>query len=304
MMHRRQRKTKGLLPLIFVVAILAVGFYVFALAGNGLGTEDAPRTLLEPRNNARENTGANDPPGFPAFTSQVHVREVTDRQYLKLVNRDRAIESSIDAARLVEVWPTPPARATDVVLHETAFSAVRELFALSHHANIGSLFIACGFRTTETQRIFYTYAADRRYVMPPGHSEHQLGLAADILIEGDTTGMIGTPAAAWLAENAPQFGLILRYPADKEDITGVAYEPWHFRYVGQVHAWYMGRQNFVLEEYIEYLQVTGGFQAEFSGKTYYVLYQRPENGMIFVPEDLNFWISSANTGGYVVTAWR
>ena len=97
--------------------------------------------------------------------------------------------------------------------------------------------------------------------------------------------------------------MILRYPYDKQDITQVAYEPWHFRYVGRVHAWYMGKHGFVLEEYIEYLQQSGGFAVEFDGRHYYVLYQSPENGMIFVTEHENFRVSSTNTGGYVVTAW-
>jgi len=141
--------------------------------------------------------------------------------------------------------------------------------------------------------------------MTPGHSEHQLGLAADILTSSHNFQTLrGTPEAQWLAQNAPQFGLILRYPYDKQEITGVAYEPWHLRYVGRIHAWYMGEHNFVLEEYIEYLQEHGGYQTQFSGRTYYVLYQRPENGMILLPEDLDFWVSSANTGGYIVTAWR
>ena len=141
--------------------------------------------------------------------------------------------------------------------------------------------------------------------MTPGHSEHQLGLAADILTSSyGFQDIRGTLEAQWLANNAPQFGLILRYPYDKQDITGVAYEPWHFRYVGRVHAWYMAKHNFVLEEYIEYLQEHGGYQVELEGRIYYVLYQRSKNGIIFVPDSLNFWVSSANTGGYVVTTWR
>ena len=245
------------------------------------------------------------PDGFPPFSAEVHITETTDTQYLKLVNRERAITTPVSHTRLVNVWPDMPASTAYVRLHETAFAAVRELFAAAQSADIGSLFIASGYRSHEHQSNLYANAADRRYVMTPGHSEHQLGLAADILTSSHNFQTLkGTPEAQWLAENAPQFGLILRYPQDKEHITGVAYEPWHFRYVGRIHAWYMGKHGLVLEEYIEYLQAQGGYRAEFSGRTYYVLYQRPENGMILVPEDLTFWVSSANTGGYVVTAWR
>jgi len=302
MKHRRKRKSNRLIPIMLVFAIFAVGFYVFAIAGNGDGT-DTPTDTPAIRE-ASDTATAPHLSDFPAFTTPVSIDQLTDTQYLKLVNRARAIASPVNYAQLVTAWPDMPARTTYVALHETAFHAIQSLFTAANNANIGSLFIASGHRSHTEQSELYANAYDPAYVMPPGHSEHQLGLAADILLGDDTTSMRGSPAAQWLAENAPQFGLILRYPEDKQDITGVPYEPWHFRYVGRIHAWYMAQRGFVLEEYIAYLREQGGFQANFDGKTYYVLYQRPENGMIFIPENLNFWVSSANTGGYIVTAWR
>jgi len=243
--------------------------------------------------------------GFPDFSAELPLSEVIDTQYLKLVNRDRAIAVPVSYTRLMTAWPGVPARTTYVTVHETALSAVKALFQAAQSADIGDLFVASGFRGTEEQRTLYYNAADRSYVLPPGHSEHQLGLAVDILIVGHGfSNMAGSPEAAWLAAHAPAFGLILRYPSDKQHITQVAYEPWHFRYVGRIHAWYMQKHKFVLEEYIEYLQHNGGFQAVLDGRRYYVLYQRPENGILFVPEYLLFNVSSANTGGYIVTAWR
>ena len=292
MNRRRQRRSNSVLFVSILVATLAVGLSVFALA------DDSPEIA-----DSASAASVTAPDGFPQFTLAVPITQIADTQYLKLVNRDRPLARPIDGTQLVTVWPDIPARANYETLHETAFAAMLELFASAKNANMNNLFLASGFRGYEEQSYLYANAIDRRYVMPPGHSEHQLGLAADILLL-DFRDMQGSPEARWLAENAPTFGLILRYPADKEDITGVAYEPWHFRYVGRVHAWYMARRAFVLEEYIEYLQANGGYRAEFAGRTYYVLYQRPENGMILVPEGLDFWVSSANTGGYVVTAWR
>ena len=301
-MHRRKKRKSGkLLPRVLIFAILAVGLYVLAIAHSS-NEEGALVELRSPGTSDRRP--ANHPAGFPLFTAEVHVAELRHTQYLKLVNRQRPIAAPVDDARLTTVWPDIPARTTDVMLHETAFSAMRDLFAAAQNANFHSLFIASGYRSNDEQNRLYADAVDRAYVMPPGHSEHQLGLAADILSGADTPTMRGSEEARWLAEHAPQFGLILRYPEDKQAITGVPYEPWHFRYVGRVHAWYMGKHNFVLEEYIEYLQARGGYQTEFAGRSYYVLYQQPKSGMIFVPEGLNFWVSSANTGGYIVTAWR
>ena len=237
------------------------------------------------------------------FSTPISLGNITDTQYLKLVNPTHAVRSPANAAQLVTLWPDIPARTAYVSLHETAFSAMVELFAAAGRANFNDLFIASGHRTYEEQSYLYQNAANRDYVAVPGHSEHHLGLAADILSNPNSPTMRGTEEARWLAANAPAFGFILRYPEDKQDITQVPYEPWHFRYVGQIHAWYMGLHNFVLEEYIQYLQTRDGFQVEFNGKTYHVLYQRPENGMILVPGNLDFWVSSANTGGYIVTAW-
>ena len=68
------------------------------------------------------------------------------------------------------------------------------------------------------------------WVAVPGTSEHQIGIAVDI--NADKTKSTNDEVYAWLAENAHNYGFILRYPQGKEDITGASYEPWHFRYVG------------------------------------------------------------------------
>ncbi|MGX6979785.1 M15 family metallopeptidase [Vagococcus elongatus] len=99
------------------------------------------------------------------------------------------------------------------------------------------------------------------YVAKPGTSEHHTGLALDVL---DVTwldsgnGLVGefgeTEAGKWLDEHCAEFGFIIRYPKDKEDITKIQYEPWHLRYIGKEHAQYMKTHGLVLEEYIELLE--------------------------------------------------
>jgi D-alanyl-D-alanine carboxypeptidase len=89
-----------------------------------------------------------------------------------------------------------------------------------------------------------------RWVSMPGTSEHQLGFAVDINAENGTT---DEKAYSWLFENAYKYGFILRYPEDKSDITGISYEPWHFRYVGKKHAKEIYNQGLCLEEYVETL---------------------------------------------------
>ncbi|MCI9140647.1 MAG: M15 family metallopeptidase [Lachnospiraceae bacterium] len=98
------------------------------------------------------------------------------------------------------------------------------------------------------------YIQSSHTIAVPGASEHQVGLALDIVCStyyrldeafGDTE------AGKWLAENSYQYGFILRYPKDKEEITGIEYEPWHFRYVGKEAAKEMTEQKLTLEEYVE-----------------------------------------------------
>ncbi|MEM1484717.1 M15 family metallopeptidase [Oscillospiraceae bacterium PP1C4] len=93
-----------------------------------------------------------------------------------------------------------------------------------------------------------------KLIAQPGKSEHQTGLAADIVTpnyQGLDDGYADTAAAKWLAKNAPDYGFILRYPKDKTDITKIDFEPWHFRYVGKDAAKEITSKGICLEEYLE-----------------------------------------------------
>ena len=96
----------------------------------------------------------------------------------------------------------------------------------------------------------------RKIVAYPGTSEHQLGLCADIMDSADSTmtaeAAEGLPVLKWLTQHCAEYGFILRYPKDKQEITGW-YEPWHFRYVGEDVAKYMMDRGICLEELISML---------------------------------------------------
>ena len=98
-------------------------------------------------------------------------------------------------------------------------------------------------------------------VAVPGMSEHATGLALDLasksypVLEEDQE---NTDAYQWLMKHCMEYGFILRYPKDKEEITGIIYEPWHFRYVGEEHARIIMEQGLCLEEYLEQYITTSG----------------------------------------------
>ena len=119
------------------------------------------------------------------------------------------------------------------------------------------------YRSFEYQDMLYTNYVNRdgqknadRYSARPGYSEHQTGLSFDIGEIGRedlrlTEAFGETPAGKWLAENAHQYGFILRYPKGKEHITGYMYESWHFRYLGVELATKVKESNLTLEEYLK-----------------------------------------------------
>ncbi len=100
------------------------------------------------------------------------------------------------------------------------------------------------------------YSVASMQVTAPGASEHQIGLALDIVCTTHTSldyAFGDTEAGIWLAENSYKYGFILRYPMGAGDITGIIYEPWHFRYVGVEAATYIKQNNITLEELTERL---------------------------------------------------
>ena len=90
-----------------------------------------------------------------------------------------------------------------------------------------------------------------KIVARPGTSDHNLGLAVDL--SSLETSFEDSSQFRWLSENAAKYGFVLRYPKDKQDITGISYEPWHYRYVGEEHAAKMNELGMCLEEYVDYL---------------------------------------------------
>jgi D-alanyl-D-alanine carboxypeptidase len=128
-------------------------------------------------------------------------------------------------------------------LREEAAVATAELATAMAEAGRGTLILNSGFRTYKNQQGLYNRTRDTRGLAVaeklsarPGHSEHQLGLAADFSVRGQGCVIMvcfgKTEAGIWLSENAHEHGFILRYPKGFKPVTGFQYEPWHFRYVG------------------------------------------------------------------------
>lgn len=173
--------------------------------------------------------------------------------------------------------------------------------------------VVAGHRTKEFQQHLFDQSAAanglehaKRYVAQPGDSEHHTGYALDFSLyfsDGTSADFDGTGEYAWIAENAADYGFVLRYPEDKERITGIAPESWHYRYVGAPHAEVMTENGLCLEEYLEYLRRYPYEQEHLKvtcGGVDYEIYTCSADAL-YVPGKKAYSLSGNNVDGFIVT---
>ena len=128
-----------------------------------------------------------------------------------------------------------------------------------------NLYLKSAYRSYQTQNTMYynrlkkNKGKDDGWVSKPGASDHQTGLGCDVVPRSwrdkSMNGKMGKePECIWMAEHCQEYGFVIRYPADKEDVTEINYEPWHLRYVGIPAATYIMENGLCLEEFNEQLQ--------------------------------------------------
>ncbi|MFD1065161.1 D-alanyl-D-alanine carboxypeptidase family protein [Oceanobacillus locisalsi] len=182
---------------------------------------------------------------------------------LALVNKDFALPGDYTPEDLMV--PDVPFPFTEDLpkkyMRENAAHALEDLFAAAEEEGL-EMFAQSGYRSFDRQEdVFAANAAENgeehanTYSARPGESEHQTGLAMDVTSAEVNLELVeafgDTEEGQWIAENAPEYGFIIRFPEGDEDITGYQYEPWHLRYVGEETAKYITEQDITLEEYYE-----------------------------------------------------
>lgn len=240
------------------------------LEGDGL-TEDEPTAEDEPAAyNAGDGIEIDEPEVRWAYGIPLsHLQS----PYLTLVNAERPLDKDFEPTPLIKMNMVKRATSATVYLQEAAAKALQAMFEAAllvtryDYVVLNSrgeevkqtatfdngmvLYLKSGYRSYGTQATTYAnYLArnnnvDDGYVAKPGASEHQSGLCCDILNQDYagrdrmTQDFKYTPEAQWMKNHCAEFGFILRFPEDKEDETGIKFEPWHFRYVGQAVASYI-----------------------------------------------------------------
>lgn len=186
-------------------------------------------------------------------------KEITDWR-LTLVNIDNALPEDYQLELVdIDEYRKFDARAID---------ELKNMIEAERKSGASGLWVQSGYRSIEYQKEVFDRQVQEykkqgktqkeaeeltlKIINKPGTSDHNLGLAVDFNYANND--FEETTAFEWLKQNAENYGFILRYPKEKEEITKVTYEPWHWRYVGEEHAKEINKKGYCLEEYIEYLE--------------------------------------------------
>lgn len=246
----------------FKLALLAV--LLGAIVIIGIGSCSARRTQ-QPTNS----------PVTEAVVSVTDTERYTSRErivvtsYPRLVNTANPLEPDYVPPQLTRLYGIPD--GVSIQLNFDAATAFTKLYNAMLEDGLGIIPLS-GYRTYDEQVAIFNYnlelhvsegmtveearAYTEMFVAIPGTSEHQYGRSIDVTIDGTTNhDFHHTEQGRWLIENCHKYGFVIRYPEDKVAITGIAYEPWHLRYVGTEHAKYMYENDICLEEYVSYIRI-------------------------------------------------
>lgn len=266
-MDKRKKTKKSAVsryfPLVFLVGIIAVCVAIGILIGSMKNGDD--NSIHTNESSSPNNLSSED------STMDIRIKDDTDpvtssapdktEWNLVLVNQWNPLPEGYD--------PTVTQLKNGHAIDERAYPDLQEMMDDCRAAGLNPL-ICSSYRTMEKQKTLFSnkvneylaqgYSQEKaeeaagKLVAVPGTSEHQLALALDIV---DVSNQLldksqeNTPVQKWLMKNSWKYGFILRYPTDKSDITGISYEPWHYRYVGKEVAKEIYESGVCLEEYLE-----------------------------------------------------
>lgn len=241
-MKRRKNRTLIVIIIMLLAALTAASVFFIHRAAELSEMKEAERIREEEAARQAEEEAKKN-------SIKNKIEEEKSKWYLILVNEDNAIPDDF------EVTPVPVEDGYEV--DGRIEEALSEMLADCREAGYSPRIIS-SFRTRETQQYLYDRTANKADTALPGHSEHECGLAADI-VDADSLSwgdplidrQEEMPAQKWLMEHCHEYGFILRYPKGMQSRTGIIYEPWHYRYVGKEHAANIMKNGICLEDYLE-----------------------------------------------------
>ena len=278
-------KEKPMKKIIFTILIFAVCYQLFFNDSNSLQQGEI-------FNNK------------PTLEQEIHVEA---NQYsagnLILINKETKLQADPTNLSAIPADLSNNVRVdSEYLVHHELIEQLKKMFSAAAADGINHFIINSAYRSGALQQQLYDENGSA-YALPSGYSEHQTGLAIDI---GSTQGtMDKVKEGKWLANNAADFGFILRYPENKIDVTGIAFEPWHFRYVGIPHSLIMEKEGLVLEEYLDTLREEKELTIKVDGEKYFIQFMDNQDlilNSVKIPDTAKFTVSGDNLGGLIITS--
>lgn len=318
-------KTKEEKKNYIVRRLIDLALAIILVIGVIIGIKAMTNDVSEIKKNSEGNEDiASSSPEKPLSNSDIYVTEMKDNDNVNLgtlIVVNNSVEYKGNEDDLISMYDVKESDGTesydvmnaDVKLRKDAASALNDMIkAFASETNHEDLVVDGGYRSVSLQQELYDAAEDKSAAAKPGFSDYHTGYSIDLGIsadDGTVSDFDGKGDYSWFESNCYRYGYILRYPEGKKEYTGFDYRPWHFRYVGKAHAYYINKNNLCLEEYLEtikqheYTQTHLTFSDD-NGNDYEAYYYPVDTSgsftMIAVPSEFQWDISGNNTDGFVV----
>ncbi|MBR3592641.1 MAG: M15 family metallopeptidase [Clostridia bacterium] len=258
------------LLVVILALLIALGYFIVTIINGSGSNTDSPSDVPISSDVAASNdslpsgdtqSSKEETPSEPEiFVTPTGVELDANFGRLLLINGENALPDDYDTKvreYLVEIDPQYRNNNYVTQIHKDVYPYITAMVAAAQADGV-NLKVWSPFRSYAIQNDLFKAQVNRvggdeekaaTVVARPGTSEHNTGLCADFNMAGDA--FESTPMYTWMCENAEDYGFILRYPKDKQHITGVIYESWHWRFVGINNAKLINELGVTLEEFIE-----------------------------------------------------
>ena len=250
------------IPILIIIFINSKKAKNIEVSGRGTDIKESQSTVETNIHNDTTNSSTLTTNTSTSSTQTTNKVEITDWR-LRLANYDNLLPEDFEV-ELANIDNSKDPKQFDA----RAVKYLKDMINAMKKAGNTNIWCQSTYRSVKRQKELYDASVQKylkqgktqeesdkltlEYINKPGGSDHNLGLAVDFNYVDNSFAQ--TSEYKWLLKNAENYGFILRYPEDKEDKTKIAYESWHWRYVGEENAKRMNELNMCLEEYVEYLQ--------------------------------------------------
>jgi len=316
--EKRNNVIKKIIDISLALAIAGAAIYGVRAVVNDFS--DIDRT---PQNNSQSASTSTDN-SSPNPNAVIYVTEMKDNDEIhsgSLILVNNKTKYTGNEKTLISMYDVKESDGTedylvmntDVKLRVDAATELNKMIKdFAKETGKKDIIVDGGYRSVEYQQELYDAAEDKSTAAEPGTSDYHTGYSIDLGIsaeDGSMTDFTAEGDYGWFEKNCYKYGFVIRFPEGKKDITGYDYRPWHFRYVGHSHAYYMQKNNLCLEEYLEKLKTFEYTQTHLvfnddngnEYETYYYPIDQTGSTTILAVPSANYEISGNNSDGFIIS---